>query len=337
MEQAVKGEQCSAVDCGTGAAARTVLAAGRNTGPADNGAYGTPHVELASKQAKTLAGDAMRADAISAACTVLAVDVGNTQTNLGFFCGNTLVERRTLTTRHRLTSDEVLMSVRQVLEWEKLPGGARSQELRWENAPRSFSHGSILSCVVPSLTDTWTRALGELCSTRPLVVGPGLKTGVRMHYKDPAEVGPDRIADVVAAKHAYGSPAIIVDLGTTTNIEVVDKNGAFAGGLIAPGLRLGAQTLSQAAARLPMIEIRAPRKVIGQTTRAAMQSGVVFGEVARIDGLLDAVMGELGYEASVILTGDDAATMAALLRHKATADDTLTLRGLQLLWEANQR
>lgn len=196
----------------------------------------------------------------------------------------------------------------------------------------------ILSCVVPSLTDTWRQTLAALCDRRPLVVGPGLKTGVQMRYDDPSEVGPDRIADVVAARAAYGAPAVVVDLGTTTNFEIIDERGAFAGGIIAPGVALGARSLAAAAARLPIIELRAPTCVIGRNTRAAMQSGVVFGEVARIDGLLDAAIAEAGLaDPAVIVTGEGAATIAALLRRDATVDDTLTLRGLALLWAANRK
>ncbi|WP_270575509.1 type III pantothenate kinase, partial [Candidatus Collinsella stercoripullorum] len=115
--------------------------------------------------------------------------------------------------------------------------------------------GTILSCVVPALTDIWRRALRSFGGARPLVVGPGLRTGVRMRYDDPSEVGPDRIADVVAARARWGAPAVVVDLGTTTNFEVVDAEGAFAGGIIAPGIALGARSLSEAAARLPAIEL----------------------------------------------------------------------------------
>jgi type III pantothenate kinase len=117
----------------------------------------------------------------------------------------------------------------------------------------------------------------------------------------------------------------------------VDSEGTFQGGLIAPGFRLGARALSQAAARLPMIELRAPQTVIGRSTREAMQSGVVYGEVARVDGLLDMVANELGEQPPVVLTGDGASVIAALLRHEATVDEDLTLRGLYLLWKANRR
>ena len=164
-----------------------------------------------------------------------------------------------------------------------------------------------------------------------------MKTGVKMRYNDPGELGADRVADLVAARTAYTAPFIVVDLGTTTNFEVLDAEGTFLGGIIAPGLALGAKALSQAAARLPRVELKAPTSVIGTSTREAMQAGVVMGEVARIDGLLDLVLAELGCEAPVVVTGADADAMAALLRHGARADQTLTLRGLRRLHELNRR
>ena len=251
---------------------------------------------------------------------LLAVDVGNTVTKFGVFAGDELVGTWEITTPERCTADEA---------WAQ---AARALDML--DAPDPGS--AILSCVVPSLADVWRTALGKLCGTRPYVVGPGLKTGIRMRYDDPSEVGSDRVADAVAARETYGSPVVVVDLGTTTNIEVVDEAGAFAGGIIAPGVALGARSLTAAAARLPMIELRAPERVIGRSTRAAMQSGVVLGEAARIDGLLDAVMGELGCDAPVVITGDGAVQVAALIGHEATVDETLTLRGLHHIWRLNR-
>lgn len=252
---------------------------------------------------------------------VLTVDVGNTHTRLGLFRAGELVGTCELTTPERLSVDEARMQLGSAL--------AMMGELAPEDA--------ILACVVPTHADVWRRALAASCSGRAYVVGPGLRTGLKMRYDDPSEVGADRVADVVAARADYGAPVVVVDLGTTTNFEVVDADGAFAGGIIAPGVALGARSLSEAAARLPMIELRAPASVVGRNTRAAMQSGVVLGEVARIDGLLDAVMGELGAEAPVVMTGVGAQDMAALLRRDVRVDDTLTLRGLWHLWRANAR
>ncbi len=254
--------------------------------------------------------------------SVLTVDVGNSTTRFGVFCGDEVQGTWEATTHSRLTVDEARLQVRTVV-----------RELCGDEVP----DGAILSCVVPLLSDTWAQALTAVSASRPLVVGPGLKSGVRMRYDDPSEVGSDRVADVVAAREAYGAPVVVVDLGTTTNITVVDEGGIFVGGIIAPGMRLGARALSEAAARLATVELRAPKQVIGKNTRAAMQSGVVLGEVARIDGLLDAMSDELGYDVTVVLTGDDAQTIAALLRHDATVDENLTLRGLALIWQANKR
>ena len=267
---------------------------------------------------------------MGAATHILTVDVGNTTTRLGVYtlpadredaAAPELIGACDLTTPDRATADELRIQL------------AQAQGI----LPMAELAGSILSCVVPTLTETWRHALASVAQTRPLVVGPGLKSGIRMRYDDPSEMGADRIAGIVAARAAYERPAVVVDLGTTTNFDVIDATGTFAGGIIAPGIALGARALAEAAARLPQIELRAPRRLIGTSTRSAMQSGVVFGEVARIDGLLDGIVAELGCPAPVILTGGDAARIAPLLRHEATVDTDLTLRGLALLWQRNQR
>ncbi len=274
---------------------------------------------------------------------VLAVDVGNTSTGFGLFsadAGETDEPLGTweLTTPARITADEARMQVAQVLGvLARDVAGQRS--LSSERAAAAEPPlDAVLSCVVPPLTEAWSAALATACHTRPIVVGPGLKTGLRMRYRDPAEIGPDRIADVVAAKSAYGSPVVVVDFGTTVNIEVIDAEGVFLGGIIAPGLALGARALSHAAARLPVIELQAPKEAIGRSTREAMQSGVVFGETARVDGLLSRVFEELGGEARIVLTGSSASRVAPLMAHAAEVDETLTLRGLhQLRLGANRR
>lgn len=256
----------------------------------------------------------------STASCLLAVDVGNTVTKFGVFAADELAGTWEVTTSERCTADEAWVQAACAIDML--------------GAPEPTS--AILSCVVPSLAEVWRSALGKLCGARPYVVGPGLKTGIRMRYDDPSEVGSDRVADAVAARETYGAPVVVVDLGTTTNIEVVDESGAFAGGIIAPGVALGARSLTAAAARLPMIELRAPERVIGRSTRSAMQSGVVLGEAARIGGLLDAVMDELGTDAPVVITGDGAAQVAALISHDAVVDETLTLRGLHHIWLRNR-
>lgn len=299
---------------------------------------------------------------------ILTVDVGNSQIRFGLFAQDgaaaTAAPLSTceITTPARLTADEARMRLDEVLRMlacdaKALPTGAPTVSAadRADSAGAaemfvgvvrvSFALSSaVLSCVVPALERPWTAALERACSGRVLAVGPGLKTGMRMRYDDPAEIGPDRIADAVAARAVYGAPCIVVDLGTTTNIEVIDAKGAFAGGVIAPGLALGARSLSAAAARLPQVEPAAPTRVIGRSTREAMRSGVVLGEVARLDGMLDMVLAEMRAEGAagedtvpIVITGDDAAALAALVRHDLTVDDTLTLRGLAELYRINQK
>lgn len=261
---------------------------------------------------------------------VLAVDVGNSVTSLGLFEGGDLAATWTATTSELLTTDEawaVAGSFLHLVEDGALLGAG---------GPVGLGDG-IVASVVPDLTDSWAAAIGRMSGRRPLIVGPGLKTGLKMRYNDPGQLGADRIADLVAAKSAYESPFVVVDLGTTTNFEVVDREGAFVGGVIAPGLKLSAKALADAAARLPAVDLRAPASIVGKNTREAMQAGIVMGEAARIDGLVDLIWGELGYETDVVATGSDAAVLAALSKRIRRVDEHLTLRGLALLHAMNRR
>ncbi len=253
--------------------------------------------------------------------TVLVADVANGLTRLGLFTAGALVGTRETSTPRHLTVDEAQSLAQGLLAQHKL----------------LFADGAILSSVVPSHSDAWTRALAALSKTRPLVVGPGLRTGLRMRVESPSEVGSDRVANVVAAREEYGAPVAVVCFGTTTNIEVVDKSGSFVGGSIAPGLMLGVRALSEAAERLSMIELRAPSSAIGANTGEAMRAGVVLGEAKRVDGLIALVEQELGEELPVVVTGHHASVVFSLLGHEATLDESLTLRGLMRIWSTNQR
>lgn len=264
-------------------------------------------------------------DGREAARTVLAVDVGNSDTNLGLFVDGELDATWTVTTTERMTADEACMKMAGLFDMRARDG----KDVACDDA--------VIASVVPGLTDAWVTATRALCGRRPLVVGPGVKTGVRMRYNDPGELGADRVADLVAARAAYEPPFVVVDLGTTTNFEVVDEDGAFVGGIIAPGVKLSAKALADAAAQLAMIDLKAPASVVGKNTREAMQAGVVMGEVALIDGLIDMVQRELGYDVDVIATGSDAAAIAALSQRIARTDEHLTLRGLGMLHALNRK
>lgn len=254
--------------------------------------------------------------------TVLAVNVGNGRTRFGFSSGGDLLGTWDATTPAAITEDEARAEARSVVG--EILGGYRTPD------------GAILSCVVPAHANVWAQALSNMAATRALVVGPGLRCGVRMRQDDPSGVGADRVANVAAARERYGAPAVVVSLGTATNIEVVDAAGSFAGGIIAPGLVLGMHALGMAAARLPSVELRAPSSAIGRNTHEAMQSGLLLGEAARIDGLLDRVLGELGCDAPVVVTGSNAGLVAGLLGHEAIVDEELTLRGLVRIWHMNR-
>jgi type III pantothenate kinase len=262
----------------------------------------------------------------------LAVDVGNTVTRYGLFDGDNLTATWDSATRDSLTADEARLKLHGFLDvLQGSQGGADPDE----DVPKLVD--GIISCVVPNLVGVYVAALESEFGRRPLIVGPGLKTGMKMRYNDPAEIGPDRIADMVAARAAYHFPLAIVDLGTATNIAVLDAEGVYIGGLIAPGLALSARALSHAAARLPTIEISPPASVIGKSTREAMQAGFILGESARIDGLIEMIWDELGQEGEVIVTGMDAGAVAEILIHAVQVDDTLTLRGLNLLYNLNRK
>lgn len=253
---------------------------------------------------------------------VLVVDVGNTVTSLGIVRDGALADTWCATTAPQLTADEARGRIKAFLD--DVPEGAALAD-------------GIIASVVPGITDAWVQAVRRMTGRRPLVVGPGLKTGIKMRYDNPSELGADRVADLAGALGAYEPPFVLVDLGTTTNFAIVDKAGTFQGGIIAPGLRMGARAMADAAAQLAVIELRAPRAVVGKSTREAMQAGLVMGEVARIDGLVDAVWAELGYETPVIATGEDGQAMAALSARITSFDEHLTLRGLAALHTLNRR
>ena len=256
----------------------------------------------------------------------LAVDVGNTLTRFGLFEGNELASTWCATTRPVITVDEAHAMLREFFLIRGL--SSPSHEVSIERA--------IVSSVVPSITDAWVQAAHAVSTSRPLVVGPGLKTGLKMRFDDPGEVGSDRIADMVAAKELFGFPLIVVDFGTTTNFEVLDEGGAFAGGIIAPGLRLSLSALSSAAARLSMVEMK--RRPLSSAQHPHSYSvGAVMGEVARIDGLIDMIWQEMGCAGGVVMSGDDASALAALCSHEAQVEPDLTLLGLGMLERLNRR
>ena len=180
-------------------------------------------------------------------------------------------------------------------------------------------------------------ALRAISGSRPLAVGPGLKSGIAMGYKDPAQLGADRVVNAVAARALFGSPVIVADFGTATSLTVVGRDGEIEGGVIAPGLQTSLVALCDSAAQLAEVSMQLPRKVVGRTTADAIRTGVLFGEAARVDGLVDAMWDELGYETALVATGRFAEFACASTAHEFARRDTLALEGLQLIWKLNQK
>jgi len=251
---------------------------------------------------------------------LLAVDVGNTQTVIGLFDGERLVRHWRIATDVCATADELRIKLHELI--------------RLDGHVREDMEALALASVVPALGDMWCQVAAAM-DIDALVVGPDTDTGLIIRYDNPTEIGADRIADAVAALHGYGAPVVVVDLGTATNMEVIDAEGAFLGGIIAPGLVTSADALFDAAARLARFPLDFPARAIGRNTRDAVSSGLMFGEVDRIDGLVDRIFDELGYRATVVATGGLADRVAPMSRVITEVDEDLTLHGLRLLYDRN--
>jgi type III pantothenate kinase len=253
--------------------------------------------------------------------TLLAVDVGNTNTVLGLFEDGQLQSHWRLTTRRDETADEIVLSVRGLLQ---ASGRAES--------PRDV----IVASVVPSLRFPLRQALRQISGQEPLFIEPGVKTGMPILYEVPQEVGADRIVNAVAAHARLGGPCIVVDFGTATTFDVVTERGEYAGGVIVPGIAVSADALFEKAARLSRVEIRRPDRVIGKTTAGSVQSGLYFGYLSLVDGMVDRIARELGGKPRVIATGGLAELFGAASERIEEVDPLLTLTGLLLIHERNR-
>jgi type III pantothenate kinase len=252
---------------------------------------------------------------------LLAVDVGNTQTVLGLYDGERLAEHWRVATEAERTGDELGVVVGQLLEL---------RDLGFEDVG-----GVCLSSTVPPLVRAYEEFARDYATAPLLVLGPGTKTGIPIVYDDPREVGPDRIANAVAARERYGAPCIVVDFGTSTNFDIVSAAGEYVGGVLAPGFEISMEALFARAARLVKVDFSAPPSVIGKTTVAGLQSGMVYGFAGQVDGIVKRVRGEVGETAPVIATGGLAELIAPHAETIDTVDPFLTLEGLRLVWGRN--
>ena len=258
---------------------------------------------------------------------LLAIDVGNTNVTLGVFEGLTLRHSWRMATLREKTSDEVGLFLLHLFHHSGLDVGSLD--------------GIVIASVVPPLTGTMVSAAEVYCGRTPLVIESTSRLGMKVLYDNPAEVGADRIVNAVAAYEAYGSagahPLIVVDFGTATTFDAVSAAGEYLGGVICPGVQISADALFQKAARLPRVEVRKPPALIGRTTVESMQSGLFFGQVAMVEGILRRMRVELDAESPqrvvCIATGGMARTIAEEIDAITAADEDLTLQGLRIIWE----
>lgn len=254
---------------------------------------------------------------------LLAVDVGNTNISLGIFDGEKLRATWNVASDLNKTADEYDVLLMNLLPREGL-------------AIADIDHVSV-ACVVPPLLTIIEELSRRHLKVPPLIVGPGVKTGVRVRTDNPREVGADRIVNAAAAHHLYGEPVIVIDFGTATTFDAVSSKGEYLGGAIAPGILISAEALFERASRLPRVELFAPENAIGKNSVSAMQSGIIFGYVGLIESLVSRIKQELGGGAYVVATGGLAQIIARETKVIDTVNMHLTLIGLRLIHELNQQ
>lgn len=253
---------------------------------------------------------------------ILAIDMGNTNIVIGGIDEKRTYFLERVTTNRMKTDLEYAVNVKNILEIYNI-------------SPRDIE-GAILSSVVPPLNSTLISAVEKICGKTPMLVGSGMKTGINIVMDNPKSVGADRIVNAVAGVHEHKPPLIIIDMGTATTLCAIDKNGAYSGGVILPGLKVSLDALSSHTAQLPYISLDIPDHVIGKNTIDSMRSGIMYGNAAMLDGLIDRMQEELGGGATVLATGGLAQFVTPLCRHKIICDDTLLLKGLLILYEKNK-
>lgn len=254
---------------------------------------------------------------------LLAIDIGNTNLVIGCFRGDELKFKARIATDYSRTSDQYGVEIKNMMEVY----GVRVSDIE----------DCIISSVVPPVFNSVRTGVWKVIGKQPMVVGPGLKTGLNIHVDVPSQVGSDRIVIAVAALAEYKAPLILMDLGTATTIEVVEPENRYLGGVIFPGVKVSLEALSSRAAQLPGISLDKPKQVIGKNTVDCMRSGMMYGTAAMIDGLVERMEAELGHECTLIATGGMAQFITPLCKREIILDKNLLLKGLNVIYKKNKR
>ena len=254
---------------------------------------------------------------------ILAVDMGNTHIEVGIVSGGEILMSSRISTDRKKTEAEYAVCIKEILDLYQID----PQEIE----------GGILSSVVPPLTYILQEAVKLVTGKMPIVVGPGTKTGMHIKIDDPKTLGADMVVAAVGGIELYGTPLILIDMGTATTITAVDREGSFLGGAIVPGVRISLDALANSTTQLPMIALDSPRKAIGTNTVDCMKSGILYGQAAMLDGMIDRMREELGAEASVVATGGLSGLIVPYCRHNIILERELMIQGLKIIYDRNSR
>lgn len=254
---------------------------------------------------------------------LLAIDIGNSNIVIGCMQNGAILNEIRIATDLIKTSDQYCMDLKNALSLYDIP--------------RESIEGVIVSSVVPPLLNSFRTAVMKLTGKKPMVVGPGIRTGLNIQIDNPSQIGSDLIVAAVAALREYPAPLMIVDMGTATTISVIDRSRSYIGGCICPGVRVSAEALTSRAALLPAINLEAPRRAIGRNTADCMRSGIMLGAAAMLDGLIDRMEDELGEKATVVATGGISRFVIPMCRREILYDRNLLLKGLEILYLNNKK
>ncbi|MBQ4465814.1 MAG: type III pantothenate kinase [Oscillospiraceae bacterium] len=253
---------------------------------------------------------------------LLALDVGNTNIVLGCFDGDTILFRERVSTNQQATDLEYATRIRMALDMYGID--------------RTSITEAIISSVVPSVTNTLRQAVQKYLGCTPMIVGPGIKTGLSIVIDNPAQLGSDLVVDAVAGIHEYPVPLIIIDMGTATTFSIIDDKKRYLGGVIMTGMAVSTEALVNRTSQLPRIAFEAPRHVIGTNTIDCMKSGVMYTTACALDGMIDRIEEELGAKCTVVATGGLAGVVTPLCKKQILLDDDLLLKGLHIIYEKNR-